>query len=146
MRRSKRNRKKSYQRDFIETPTVKPPLKTRREEFIKKVLIGALHPHHSISSLKKDRKKLSDIEDNRREFERFPKKISGVPAEYGEHQYKNRFGDVYSAIAFDDPKRTIVCKRRSERRRALFQKKKIGKGKGVTPLRKYTEWSKVRCK
>lgn len=47
---------------------------------------------------------------------------------------------------FSDPRRTIVCIRRHLRKRVLFALRKAGKGKKVSPLRKFTDKSFVRCK
>lgn len=47
--------------------------------------------------------------------------------------------------AFADPLRTTVCRRRKDRRLALFAKRLIGKGKGSGKKRHYNEYSKVRC-
>lgn len=48
-------------------------------------------------------------------------------------------------ISFQDPIRTMVCKRRKARRESLFSLKKIGKGKGVSKIRRMNPLSKIRC-
>lgn len=44
------------------------------------------------------------------------------------------------------PKNVSVCVRRIQRRSALFKLRTIGKGKRVSPIRKITPKSKVRCR
>ena len=46
---------------------------------------------------------------------------------------------------FVNPKLIDVCRRRRDRRRALFARAGAGKGIRVSSKRKYTEDSKVRC-
>jgi len=48
-------------------------------------------------------------------------------------------------LRFEDPRRTIVCIRRKQRRKSLFALSKVGKGKGGPKHRKLTRDSKVRC-
>lgn len=48
-------------------------------------------------------------------------------------------------IRFANPKKTLVCIRRKARREALFSLHRIGKGKSVKKIRKFTEESKISC-
>lgn len=93
---------------------------------------------------------LSDIEDNRRYR---PFLFSGPMLSDGrraEISYNDKVQQGYNrdrlTPMFTEPEKTIVCIRRKERREALFRKNKIGKGKKVTPFRKFNENSKIICK
>jgi len=48
-------------------------------------------------------------------------------------------------IGFADPRRVTVCIRRKRRRKALFVKNKVGRGKRVSPVRRMSEFSKIKC-
>jgi hypothetical protein len=87
---------------------------------------------------------LLEVEDRRR-IKRLPeirpKKINGVEAKIYEKHYP---GGRY-ALKFDSPRDVVICMRRKKRRESLFKAGKIGKGRKVSPFRKYTEYSHVRC-
>lgn len=126
------------------------PKRSRQREktrfsYQKKVLARALQRKKRYK--RKDYIDLLEIEDRRLQFERYPKKIDGTAARIDEHpSRKSRSrGVVDYKIAFDDPKRVVICKRRSVRRHALFAIKKIGKGKQGPKKKRLNEYSKVRC-
>lgn len=48
-------------------------------------------------------------------------------------------------IAFRNPKKVYVCKRRRERRRSLFSSGKIGKGRVVSKVRVRNANSDIKC-
>ena len=48
-------------------------------------------------------------------------------------------------VRFEHPKRVAVCRRRSEKRRALFANQKAGKGRRITTRKKRNEYSEVKC-
>lgn len=48
--------------------------------------------------------------------------------------------------AFNNPLQAIVCRRRSDRREALFANKKAGKGISGPKIKNYTNLSKIVCK
>lgn len=48
-------------------------------------------------------------------------------------------------ISFADPKRTIVCQRRKNRRETLFRRGKVGKGKKVSRIRRRNINSDIKC-
>lgn len=68
------------------------------------------------------------------------------PSEYTDRRGKRKQMDRYTQrIGFYDPKNAVVCRRRRDRKRSLFAKRKIGKGRKVTKYRKRNENSKLRC-
>lgn len=79
------------------------------------------------------------------------KLTDGRPAVYVATQVSSSDGRAirlgFSKVGFKTPHRTIVCKRRKRRRRALFAKNIIGAGRGSKGFakRKLTEMSEVRC-
>lgn len=92
---------------------------------------------------------LNTIQDFRKNYDEYPKRIDGTTARIidsrrTKKQTKNR-SNQYSKVAFVDPTTVVICKRRTKRRQTLFKKRKIGKGRKVSKIRKRTEWSKVRC-
>jgi len=64
--------------------------------------------------------------------------ISPKETETFKHQTKAK-------IRYADPLRTTICIRRKVRRSVLFAKKKTGKGKTVSPIRRLTQFSKIKC-
>lgn len=89
--------------------------------------------------------------DDKRKFD-FGKKealrIDGRKAEYilsDPPRIKKRYDRTKASIAFKDPNRIFICKRRKARREVLFSLRKIGKGKGSSKIRKMTEHSKIKC-
>ncbi len=132
-RRSKRKLPKRVQRDFR---TYHP-----HKRVLKPSPLPTYFPKYP------DRN-LFEVQDNRQRQENYPKTIYGTAAEITDQPVRKRkTRDTLhpGRIAFVDPKKVIVCKRRSERRRELFRRNKIGKGKGVSKKRIITELSKVRC-
>lgn len=108
------------------------------------------------------RPELPPVED-RRQFhpegvQRPALKVNGQPARLvakdrnrakPKQAVKNRFGvKVYSQtkgiIAFDAPKQTLVCIRRSRRKEVLFAKGRAGKG-GMRPPRR-SWYSSISCR
>lgn len=43
-------------------------------------------------------------------------------------------------------RKSVVCYRRKLKRNILFATKQVGKGKGVSPIRRFTEDSKINCR
>lgn len=89
---------------------------------------------------------LQEIQDYRKDYDQSPKTIFGTDATYRERIISKPFNKPRYATYFDDPRRVVVCKRRTERRQVLFAKKKAGKGKKTTDKRNFNENSKIRCK
>lgn len=79
------------------------------------------------------------------------KDVSGRPVQYSATTHVKgtnreiRLG--LSQVGFRSPESVITCKRRNQRRRALFAIRKIGKGKGARRFKRrvYTEHSKIVC-
>lgn len=101
--------------------------------------------------LKRQRKRKSDwlrsIEDHRRKdwtFGNTYRKFNGEPADVRVQRPRER-GLMASRLAFDDPRRVIVCERRKRRREVLFSLGRTGKGKGKR-RHKWTEDSHIVCK
>lgn len=107
-----------------------------------------------VDNLRPYPERLLDVEDRRRFHPHkhwiAAKTLQGTPAEVSA-TIRNRSGSrkvslSRSRLEFVDPRNTVVCKRRTNRRKALFMLKKIGRGKkGSGKRRKMTEYSKVRC-
>lgn len=53
---------------------------------------------------------------------------------------------IPTRIAYGDTRKTIVCRKRRNRRQSLFQQGKIGKGVRVSSIRKTTPNSSIICK
>lgn len=47
---------------------------------------------------------------------------------------------------FQNPQRVLVCIRREDRKRVLFALRRVGKGKRVSRVHRFTEKSRIRCK
>lgn len=77
-------------------------------------------------------------------------KVSGVisPIILSDSQKDRKKGQrqTKARIAFADPKRTIVCQKRRERREMLFKAGKIGKGTPGPKFRKYRPESQISCR
>lgn len=92
----------------------------------------------------------SHREDRRRERDIYQGYLldDGRPAEYVDFGDERFAGKHYSdgRIAFKDPRKTVVCQKRKERREALFRANKVGKGKKVSKKRIRTEDSDIICR
>lgn len=93
----------------------------------------------------------SPIEDHRRHT---PKRarlyydIKGKEVDYALKDAKGTYpgaSQTKATVSFADPRSTIVCRRRSERRKSLFALKKVGKGRRTFKKRKMRPESKIRC-
>lgn len=76
------------------------------------------------------------------------KKIDGTNVEYEISQNKNQAlprSSIPVSIQFANPRKVTVCKKRSERRKTLFARHKVGKGKKVAKKRRMTENSHIKC-
>lgn len=72
--------------------------------------------------------------------------LSGVPAEYTlSNKPPAGSRGTIARIAFKSPKRVTVCVRRKRRRESLFALGHAGKGKKILGLRKWSEFSDVKC-
>lgn len=135
MARKRRKRKYLKQRDFT-TSNRLPDQRVlfRRKEFKR----PSYYPD------------LREIQDLRKKYyEEFPKRLDGTFAEIYEDErrsdgYLNKSIAGYK-VAFRDPDRVVVCKRRLKRRQELFRRRKVGKGAKVSKKRRWTDNSKVRC-
>lgn len=109
-----------------------------------------LYPEIKLPSYKKIIKKVI-IDDRRRwrpPISRGFLKIDGIPVDYILTRKKGTHGKNVSKdgrISFADSRRVEVCRRRSERRKNLFKRALIGKGKGSGKKRRWTESSKIKC-
>lgn len=54
---------------------------------------------------------------------------------------------VYHSVRFNDPMRSVVCRRRKDRRKHLFIMRVIGRGRGVRKFRRrrMTRYSHISC-
>lgn len=87
-----------------------------------------------------------EIEDNRR-INEIPRKVDARPAKVIVKSVKKgklRPDFNRDAAYFTDPKKTIVCRRRKERKQVLFALKKTGRGSGGGKKR-LNENSFIRC-
>lgn len=85
-----------------------------------------------------------EVEDNRRYTpERFREAftVGGTPAP--SRRIPQSRG-LSSGIAFDDPRSTIRCVRRKQRREVIFAKRKRKKGSGAARRRR-NFWSNIQC-
>lgn len=91
----------------------------------------------------------------RPEIDKVPRKIDGRPSPVRIKQKvydpkAEKFRPVKrpleAPLEFSDKLHTVVCRQRKKRRETLFRRRKIGKGKGVSPKRIFTELSKIICK
>lgn len=91
---------------------------------------------------------LEHLLDDRRYFRpeifKDAKKFDGRPSPLIEYPAEKPYKSA--VMSFADPRNTVVCKRRKDRRKALFSAGSIGGGRKVSKYRKRTEFSDVRCK
>lgn len=77
-----------------------------------------------------------------RKLMEFPERIKNVRPRMGNpalHPVR-----MLSHVAFEVPKRTVVCVRRKVRREVMFAKRRTGKGSSRS-YRHRSQWSDVRC-
>lgn len=89
------------------------------------------------------------LQDDRRRFHPYryaiPLLNDGRPARIKEIPTKKKFIGVYGRLSFKNPLKVEVCIRRKSRRLSLFRLGKIGKGKKVSPKRRWNEFSIIKC-
>lgn len=94
--------------------------------------------------------KIQPIEDRRYYTPQEPgyRTITGAPARVVPQVQPKISQRRYAPerLKFKDPRRAMVCVRRSSRRESLFALNKIGKGKAGPKRRKITESSKISCR
>lgn len=75
------------------------------------------------------------------------KMIDGRGVDYeGSRDHRNMRRNVgMEKIAFVHPDKVVVCRKRKERRAALFRQQKIGKGKKVSKRRIMRDSSRIKC-
>lgn len=135
-------RRREAQRD-LSTITKRNRLKLLRRNLVKR------HNDYSM------------IEDNRNSLHKSQpaKTIFGTPAKirerkrpltirkhYDSYKVDNRRTNIRDSYQeFEAPDRVIECRRRKERREALFAKGKAGKGKKIRTPKKFTRYSDIGC-
>lgn len=99
-----------------------------------------------------DFRKKEQIPDDRRYFkpsiDSAVRNLDGTKAEYriSERTKSGKLKNFsHMGLEFVNPEKVTICKRRSKRRESLFKQRKIGKGRRVSPKRRYTRESNVRC-
>lgn len=120
---------------------------SKRDKLISVEIDDYLDKMRERRRFKRERDYMREIEDKR--TERF--KIhddrymtDGRPA--GVRVQKPRLTSLMkSRLAFNDPGRVIVCKRRKERRVVLFSLNRIGKGKGGSKRHRWVRDSHIKC-
>lgn len=91
------------------------------------------------------------LQDDRRRWEPYSydqyKRLDGrgVDYEIGTDDQDNRRDGTRSKIAFANPRKVVVCRKRKSRRETLFKKGKIGRGKRVSRKRIMRDSSKIKC-
>lgn len=75
------------------------------------------------------------------------KNLQGVRSKnknvFGPNGLRKSQRSIPSGLAFDLPKRVVVCVRRQQRREVLFAKKSVRSGAGAK--RRRTRWSDISC-
>lgn len=99
------------------------------------------------------KKDLTEIMDNRRIImysQGYPKDIDGRDSKIINQDMEVNKNENFKGVPnqrFSNPNRSIVCRRREDRRRSLFALRKIGRGKGAGRKRRVmTRYSSISCK
>lgn len=146
--RKKYKKKRAYKIRRSEATPFKPQreLKTFANSYVDELLRRSV-----VTKPRQTKIRLTEIEDRRKTktVHLDARTVSGRRAKISIKRYKkNKWlpgRQTKARIAFEDPKKTIICIRRRKRRQALFSLGKVGKGKKIRTRKRYNEFSEIKC-
>jgi hypothetical protein len=138
-KRRRKHKRKSVQREYHH------PITNRRKEVLKRPDF-----RHRFREFNPRDRRFTEIEDRRsyRQAGRRPRDIYGTEMHITlRDRARSKIGasQTKAGLAFKDPRKTIICRRRHERRQSLFALGRVGKGIKGPKYKRLNEWSDIKC-